>query len=351
MAFVSPTECGKKIRAGEYERLYCLYGRDTGALEPFVKKLSRRLCPKEAEIMNLHIFDAQELDITALTEAMQVLPMFAERVVVRLTGLNMEQLGKSQGDILRKLIADIPETTVFIIEAGGEKQYKNRRSLSDKNKRFFDNCAKYGDVVEFAYKSVSETSRYIAAAAEKSGCRISKQNADYLSQICLCETAHVNMELEKLTSYCMGKEITREAIDALCIKKIETDGFNLAKNMIAGNAIFVFQRLNELKAQDYESTQVLAIIGMSLTDIYRARLCRSSGRTWQDCAEDFGYPKNREFAVKNAFNECVSVDMERLRKTILLHSELELKLKTVSMTEQAKFLAVEQFCANAMAQR
>ena len=113
----------------------------------------------------------------------------------------------------------------------------------------------------------------------------------------------------------------------------------------------VFQRLNELKAQNYESTQVLAIIGMSLTDIYRARLCRSAGKTWQDCAEDFGYPKNREFAIKNAFNECMSVDMEKLRKTILLHSDLELKLKTVSMNETAKFLALEQFCADSMAQR
>ena len=156
------------------------------------------------------------------------------------------------------------------------------------------------------------------------------------------------MELEKLVSYAMGREITRETIDALCIKKIESDGFGLAKNILAGNAVFVFERLAELKAQNYESTQVLAVIGMSLTDIYRARLCRSMGGTWQDCADDFGYPKNREFAIKNAYNECMSVNVYRLRKTLIMLSDLELKLKTVSMTEQAKFLAVEQFTANAM---
>ncbi len=349
MAYLTPNESGKKIKAGSYERLYLLYGKDTGALEPFAKKLAAKLCPPEAEVMNLHSFDARELDAMALEEAMQVLPMFAERVVVRLTGLDMEQLGKSQGDVLRKIIADIPDTTVFIIEAGGEKQYKNRKSLTDKNKRFFDNCAKYGDVIEFSFKTVSETARSIVTACEKRGSHINKQNAEYLAQICLCETAHVNKELDKLAAYAYGKEITREAIDALCIKKIETDGFSLAKNILAGNALFVFQRLGELKSQNYESTQVLAIIGMSLTDIYRARLCRSSGRTWQDCAEDFGYPKNRDFAVRNAYNDCMSVNLSRLRHTIVLLSDLELKLKTVSMTEHAKFLAVEQFAANAMA--
>ena len=301
--------------------------------------------------MNLHSFDAQELDIEAFSDSVQVLPMFAERVVVTLSGLNMEQFARSNADTLRKLIADIPETTVLIIDAGGEKQYKNRRSLSDKNKRFFDSCAKYGTVAEFAFRTVGDSARAIASSAEKRGCSISKRNAEYLAQMCLCETAFINMELEKLVSYTVRGEITREAIDALCIRRIKSDGFGLAKNILFGNAFFVFKRLDELKAQNYESTQVLAIIGMSLTDLYRARLCRSSGRSWQGGAKDFGYPKNREFAFKNAFGECMSVSLERIRNTISMLAALEFRLKTVTMNEQAKFLAVEQFAADAMAQR
>lgn len=300
--------------------------------------------------MNLHSFDAGELDVEALCDAVQVLPMFAERVVVTLSGLNMDKLAKSDADVLRRLISDIPDTTVMIIDAGGEALYKNRRSLSDKNKRFMDSCAKHGTVAEFAFKSVTDTARSIASSAEKQGCFITRQNAEYLAQMCLCETAFVNMELEKLVSYTVRGEITRETIDALCIRRTESDGFALAKNILNGSAYLVFKRLDELKAQNYESTQVAAIIGMSLTDIYRARLCRSSGRSWQDCARDFGYPKNREFAVKNAFNDCMSVSLERLRSTIVMLADLELRLKTVNMNEQAKFLELEQFAARAMAQ-
>lgn len=349
MPFLTAEECAKKIRGGDHDRLYLFYGRDVGALEPFAKKLINKLCPKDAQVMNLHSFDAREMDMEALADSVQVLPMFAERVVVTVSGLNMDTLPKSRGDLLRGIIADIPETTVMIILAGGEDRYKNRRSLTDKNKRFADLCAKHGTVCEFAYKSVSESARAAQAAISRGGASISRRDAEYLAQLCLCETAHMNSEIEKLCAFANGGEIRREDIDALCVRKIESDGFGLALNILRGNAMFVFKRLDELKAQNYEPTQILAIINMSLTDIYRAKLCRSSGLGWQDCASDFGYAKNREFAVKNAFSECSNIPLERIRRAAALLSDAELRLKTVSMNNSAAMLAVEEFAAAAMA--
>ena len=56
MAVQTPAECAVNVRAAKYENLYLFYGRDTGALEPFAKKLAAKLCPPEAQMMNLHIF-------------------------------------------------------------------------------------------------------------------------------------------------------------------------------------------------------------------------------------------------------------------------------------------------------
>ncbi|SDA15813.1 DNA polymerase III, delta subunit [Ruminococcus sp. YE71] len=346
----SPSECGKAIRAKEYSNLYLFYGRDTGALDPFVKKLTERLCPKEAQVMNLHTFDAgDQLDMEALADAVQVLPMFAERVVVTLSGLDMDSLPPTKADILRKLIEDIPETTVLMLIAGGEKPYKNRRSLSDKNQRFFEKCQKFGTVVEFAFKSVYEQGKMITAAVKNNGCSISQRDAEYIAQLCLCDTASIAMETEKLCAYANGGTIEREAIDALVIRKVESDGFTLAVNILRGNAAFVFARLTELRAQNYEPMQILSVINMSLADIYRARLARSAGRTDSDCAKDFGYPKNREFAVRKAYDDCMSIDPDRLRRTLTLLSDTELRMKTSSMNDAAAYLAVEQFAASSMA--
>lgn len=44
MAVQTPAECAANVRAAKYENLYLFYGRDTGALEPFAKKLAAKLC-------------------------------------------------------------------------------------------------------------------------------------------------------------------------------------------------------------------------------------------------------------------------------------------------------------------
>ncbi len=349
MAVRTINECAADIKAQKYERLYFFYGRDTGALEPFAKKLAVRLCPPENQVMNLHTFDAQNMDMEILADSVQVLPMFADRVVVTISGLNMDSLNKNQGDILRKIISDIPETTTVIISAGGEDLYRNRKSLTDKNKRFTDLCAKHGTVCEFAYKSSGEAAKTAAETIKRKGSFISPKNAEYLVQLCLCETAHINSEIEKLCAYADGNEITKEDINALCVRKIESDGYTLALNILRCNSFFVFRRLDELKAQNYEPAQILSIINLSLSDIYRARLCRSQGKTWQQCAADFKYPKNREFAVKNAFSECGNISVERIRRAVTLLADTDLRMKTTSMNAEAQTLAVEQFAAAAMA--
>ena len=324
---LSPSECGKAIKAKEYKNLYFLYGRDTGALDPFAKKLTDRLCPKEDRVMNLHSFDMSDgFDPEALADAVT----------------------RSAGDLLRSITADIPETTVLIIRAGGDKLYKSRKKLTDKNQRFAEHCAKYGACVEFSYRGVSDCAKAIISAAEREHCVISRKNAEYLAQLCLCETAHINMEMEKLCSYAYGGEIDREAIDALCVRLVESDGYTLASNILKGNALFVFKRLEELRAQNYEPTQILAVISMSLTDLYRARLARSCGRTPDDCSRDFDYGK-RDFAVRSAFEDCAGLDTDRIRRTLILLSDTELRLKTASLSTDAAHLAVEQFAANAMA--
>ena len=349
MAAITPTECGKKIRSGEYDNLYLFYGRDVGALDPFAKKLAAKLCPKEAQVMNLHSFDADTLNCEQLDDAVQVLPMFAERVVVTLGGLNMDKLAQSKADALRSVLKNIPETTVVIINMGGDDRYRSKKALTDKNRRFADLCAKLGTVCEFSYKTAGEVSKSIIAALGKRGAAISPQDARYLAELCLCETVYINMEVDKLAAYANGGSITRADIDALCIKRVESDGFGLALNILRGNAVYVFHRLGELKQQGYEPTSLLAMINMSLSDIYRASLARTTGIDYRQCAEDFGYPRNREFAVKNAFGECGSISSERLHTAIKLLSDTELRMKTRSMNPAAQFLAIEQYAAAVMA--
>lgn len=351
MALVNSADLAKRIRNEDYDNLYYFYGHDVGALEAYVQKLINKLVPQSDRIMNLHKFDGKKLDVADFANACEALPMFAQRVCVVINDLNIDSIPKSDSDDIRKTLSDLPETTVVVIYATGTDLYKNKRALTDKNKRFADFCAKHGSVCEFAYKKATELSKSIMTSVSRAGCTISKYDAEYLANLCLCDSAFISQELQKLTSYANGRAITREDIDALCVRRVESDGYTLAVNILKGNAGMVFTRLSELADQNYEPFEILGIISFSMSDLYRAKLARASGKMVADVAADFKYPRNREFAVKNAFSECANISVRRIRETIEILADADLTLKTKSSGNAADMLTLEQCVAKAMAIR
>lgn len=349
MALTNSIDLGKRIRNEDYDNLYYFYGHDVGALESYVKKLVNKLVPKNEQVMNLHKFDGKKLDIAEFANSCEALPMFSQRVCIMINDLNMDSVPKSDGDDIRKILSNLPDTTTVVIYATGVDLYKNKRSLTDKNKRFCDFCGKHGSSCEFAYKRASELSKSIMASVKRSDCEITKYDAEYLANLCLCDSAYINQELNKLTSYAAGRTITREDIDSLCVRRVESDGYSLAVNILKGNAKMVFTRLRELADQNYEAFEILSIISFSMTDIYRAKLARASGKMSEDVSADFKYPRNREFAVKNAFSECANISAERIRKTVEILADTDLALKTRSSGNAGDMLTLEQCAAKAMA--
>lgn len=351
MGLTNVTAMNKNLKNGEIASLYYFYGHDVAALESYTRMLTARLCPSEAQFMNLHKLDGKKLEVSELADACEALPMFAERVVITINDLNIDSLAKDDTEDIKKLLSNLSDTTTVIIYATGVDLYKNKRNLTDKNKRFADFCSKHGEVCDFAFKKAGDLAKSISAALQKEGCTISRQDAEYLAEMCLCSSAYIKQEIDKLSAYAQGREITRNDIDALCIRHIESDGYALAINILRGNARMVFERLQELSAQNYEAFEILSIIGFSLSDIYRAKLARSEGISYQDAARDFKYAKNREFAMKNAYSECGSISSERIRNTLDILSQTDLRLKTHSSGKESDMLTLEQGIARSMALR
>ena len=332
----------KDIKNGDVASLYYFYGHDSASIESYTKWLINKLCPKDAQFMNFHKFEGKGLSIPSLLDACEALHMFAERVVVAINDIKMEDLGKEDGDALRKILTKLSDTTTVIIYSTGVDLYKNKRSLTDKNKRFCDHCTKYGISCEFAFKSSGELGRSIAAALQKKGCNIDKRNAEYLAEICGCDSAYIKQEIEKLSAYAQGRSVTREDIDGLCVKHIESDGYELAVNILNNNAKYVYNRLFELAKQDYDAYEIVSIIGFSLTDIYRAKLARSAGLDYKQACVDFNYPKNREFAIKKAYQICGSISVHKIKEVLKIMSATDLTMKTTSLDKKAAMLVLEQ---------
>ena len=350
MALITAGELTKKGFA-KPDVLYFFYGRDVGNMESVTKKLIEKTVPGDAKTLNFHKFDAKELDVGQFYDAVMAVPMFAPRVCAFITGFNADKLAKDDTEALKEILADIPETTTVIICCDGENVFRTKKALTEKNKRFADTCAKTGTVCDFAYRRANDMGKYIAAELSAAGAQISSYDAQYLANKTLSDTALIDNEIAKLAAYADGGTVTRDMIDALVCPKIESDGFALALNILRGNAQFVFRRIDELAAQQYEAFEILGTISYSIMDIYRAKLARSSGKTVNDIIKDFNYPAYKKFAVENAFSDCGRISLEKIRQVLDILSDTDLLLKTKGFSKGGDILALEQSAAKCLAIR
>lgn len=332
MACVNDTELARNIRSGEISSVYFFYGKDIATLEAYTKKLSAKLVSKDDETYNLHTFNGKDLDLSELSDIVDSLPMFSDRICITINDLDADNLSDDDYKYLCEILSDVPDTTTVIIYITGISLYNKRNVLKAKNKKLITFVTKNGTVCEFSYKKPAELVKTISDRVNKRDCSISKASAEYLASQCLCNLMLINNEIDKLCDYKCSGEITNDTIDLLVAKQLDSNAFALAKAAVSFNAKRAMQLLDELYSQQTESIAILSAVSMAFIDIYRARLAVNDGASQAQVIEQFRY-KNRDFVVRNAFRDCSRISVDRIRKCINILADTDIALKS-SRTSQ-----------------
>ena len=181
--------------------------------------------------------------------------------------------------------------------------------------------------MEFAYKKPPELVGYIQSRLGKSGCFMSPDNAEYLAASQNCNILMINNECDKLTSYQQSGEIVRETIELLVSDGADTDAYKLSKAILTGKRAEAFDILQRLYSRQAEPIALLTVIAGAAMDIYRAKTAVASGVPEKTVVEDYSY-RGRDFAVKNAFRDCRSMPMEKLRFCLKTLSDCDRDMKS-----------------------
>ncbi len=327
MPVVNDTNLAKLIRSGEISSLYFFYGKDIATIGAYAKKLSSKLVRKDDETYNLHKFNGKNLDISELDDLCESLPMFSDRMCIMINDLDFDNLNDKDYKYICEVFSRLQESTTVIVYITGINIYNKRNVLKTKNKKFITFCSKYGVVCEFDEKKPAELSKYIMSKVSSKGSSISKQNAEYIASLCLSNLMMINNEVDKLCDYAKTSEITKQIIDLLVSKQLDTNSFALAKAVAKFDAKNSMRLLDELYAQQTESIAILSAISMSFLDLYKARIAINEGVSQSQVVDDF-YNKSRSFVVSNAFRDCRNISVQRLRQCIEILSDTDVDLKS-----------------------
>lgn len=329
MAVVTENDLKIAVKNRQYKNVYYFYGKDIAAVESYTKALSSRIVSKDSETYNLHSFDGKTIDIDIFSNACDALPVFAEYVCCTVCDLNAETLSADVLNRIIEIVTNLPETTILIFYYTSVDVTDGKKFPTAKNKKLMDAVGKVGGVCNFALKTPDVLAKEIMAKVSKAGCGISRDAAKFLAEQCSCNTLIIENEIDKLTAYASGNEITMETVRVLSPRQIETTAFDLARAITRMDTVTAMRLFNDLTEEKIEPIVILYSITGNMLDLYRARAALSCRKGPNDVKEDFGYAKNMGFRVDNAFRDVQRMSMPHLRMCMQTLAETDAAMKSL----------------------
>lgn len=321
---------------------YFLFGQESYFTTKAVDKLIKKAVDPAMQSFNLTKFAGDKVKLDDVYQAVESMPMMADRRCVIVKDLDIDKLAKEDYNSLLDILALENETTIFIIYAT-EIAYDSKKS--SRVKKISALVEKNGIVCEFSQKDKSTLKRALCAKVKKDGLSMDMTTADKLVEQCGSNYSVLLNELEKLIFYTKGigvEEINPKYIDFCSIPSIDSTSFDLAKAILAKRFNQAFLLLDELFYQRVEALAILGALNMCFIDLYRARVCVGSGKSQDEMATTFSYPANRKFAIKNAFRDVQGVSIESIRGCINALMEADITLKSSKLSDR---LILEQMLA------
>ena len=263
----------RDLKAGTAGSGYLFYGEESYLREYYLGVLRKTLVPAEFEEFNYHRMEGKDLSIQTLADAVEAMPMLAERTLVEVTDLDLFKLNEDQREKLIALLNDIPPycCIVFVYDT---IEYKPNRTMKKLMKAVTDHL----ETVEFRPASGSELTAWIARRFRALGKDIDRQTAEYLIFTCGDLMTGLVPEIQKIASYAKGAAVTQKDIDAVADPVLSAEVFKLSDAVVQGKSDQAAAILGDLLKMQTDPIPILAALGSQLRRLYTARMAIDSGK-------------------------------------------------------------------------
>ena len=304
------------LRAKNLRHLYLFHGPESFLKEHYLNQARKQLIDGPAETFNFHRFNGENLTMQALQDAVEAIPMMAEKSMVQIDDVDPYKLDQENRDALIGILSDIPDFchVFFIFDT---VEYKPDKRL----KKLHGVISEQGEVVAFEKQSERELATWIARHFAKFEKTISFDLCRYLILRTGGTMSALGSEIEKIAAYAQGIEVTRGDVDAVVEPVLDAYVFDMTDAVAAGNYDKALVTLRTLFQMQEEPIPLLGAIGTQLRRIYYARQLQSAGKGADSLMSLCGmgsYPaqKTMEFSrrlsdtfCKKALEACAQTDL------------------------------------------
>ncbi len=328
MAEIGEAQLKKQIKENSFENAYLIYGEESYLKEYYVSQLREKIVDKTFESFNYHFFDGKDISLDEILKDAQMLPMMSEYNLVVVRDYPVD---KTQSDVklLEEYLSDCPDTTVFVLWYDAlEPDVK-----SAKFRKIIKALSLAGAVVNMQKRSEGDVAKLLVSGAKKRGALLDINNAKYLISVSGNDMKNLLNELDKLSYYVKGGEITKDIIDNMATKCLQARIYDLSKYVVSGNSDKAYEVLDTLFAMKEEPVIILSAISSVYVDMYRVKCAKTAGFSYDDVAKHYNY-RGREFALRNATRDCASLSEKQLAVSLDEITDTDIKMKSTAVDKK-----------------
>ena len=261
------------LRDDKPGRLYFFHGEEVFLLHHYLEQLRKKTVDELTESFNFHKLNSETFDIQAFADAVENLPMMAERTMVQVDDVDLFKLPENDRAAMAQLLADIPDycTVVFTYITAEYKPDKRFKKLWDAVK---DN----GTDVSFDKQSQKDLIAWIGRHFAAYGKRISTDLCVYLIDITGGMMTTLKGEIDKIASYSGAEMIVKEDIDAVTEPVLDAVVFEMTDLLASGKYGASLVKLHQLLKMQQDPLAILGAVGTHFRRLGVARTLLDHGK-------------------------------------------------------------------------
>lgn len=306
----------KDLAQGKPGRLYVFHGEETYLRDHYLGKLREVLLSGGMGEFNLHRLRPADVNPRALEEAVDCLPMMAERTMVLVTDFDLFKAGERDREEYIRTLSQLPEycCLVFVYDL---LEYK-----PDARTKLATALKANGTAVNFQRQEQGDLVDWVRRRFKALGKEIDPRLALELISLCGDLMTTLIGEIEKVGAYARGPKITRADIDAVAAPQLDAVVFEMTDAIGAGSFDQAASVLGELFQMQEPPQKILWSLGRQMRQIYSARLALEGGKGSREVSALWGikpYPADklmrsaRRFTLgwcRQAVVRCAQTDLD-----------------------------------------
>ena len=321
------------LKTGNFKQAYLLFGEEAYLRQQYKDKLIQALNP-DGDTMNFTRYEGKGIDVRELLSLCDTMPFFAERRV----GL-LEDTGffKNKCEELADYMKALPDYLYLVF----------CESEVDKRSRMYKAVKACGSIGEFKQQDEKTLMRWAAGILGKNGRRITQKDVELLLTMTGTDMGNIRMELEKLISYTVGRDVVTAAdIQAVCTTQTTNKIFDMVRAVTEKNQKRALDLYYDLLTLREPPMRILFLLAKQYRQLLLAKQFAAAGLAQTEIASKLGVPG---FVVRNIttcaraytiseLEQAVKdfVDAEESVKTGRLEDKLSVELLIIKYSSKVK---------------